>query len=440
MRARLQPALLSALIATTAAVSFGQSFDSDTLSLADRTWIASKAYASVQVYFAHWDGVPDLDLDRVYRRYVERATSTNDRMEFDLATMEFFAALRNGHSDFSDRWLWQNHGHALGFTLLSLDDEWVVDDSRLRTLAVGAVVERIDGIPADSFLSERMRYVSASSDEARRIKLFWRPFLFPDEFSLTLADGREVRIRRGEQELTAVEQRQVESRTLDGGIPYLHIPSFGEPANEAAAVEFVSQHADAPAMIIDVRGNGGGTTPIQLIRALMDRPYRDFAQSTALQIALFGAYQQVGASVSPNRLDDYLRGYLDAFSGFDHPRLMIPGTKNTPGESPYTGKLVLLTDFGCASACEDFLLPFKQSGRGTIVGSRTRGSTGQPYLYSFENGMSFRVSAKRVYFPDGSRFEGVGIVPDIAVEQTIEDIRGDHDVVLERGIALARDR
>lgn len=32
-------------------------------------------------------------------------------------------------------------------------------------------------------------------------------------------------------------------------------------------------------------------------------------------------------------------------------------------------------------------------------------------MWDFGRGMSFRVSAKRVVMPDGSRFEGVGTVP-----------------------------
>jgi len=437
MHRALAPVLATVSLAAVAAPLSATRPDSDTLSLADCTWIASKIYASVQVYFAHWEGVPDLDLDAAYRSYLERATASPDRMAFDLASLEFLARLRNGHSDFNDPWLWQNHGAPLGFALTRLGGSWVVGESRLAELSAGDVVTRIDGMPAEAFLSERMRYVSASSDEARRVKLFWRPFLFPVRFTLTLADGREVEIRRGDQELTPTEPRTLESRTLGDGVPYLYIPSFGEPANERAAVDFVRQHGEAPVLIIDVRRNGGGTTPIQLIRALMDRPYRDWTQSTALDIALFGAYRQIAASVQPGQLDDYIRGYLDAFTGFEHPRLIMPGAVNPPGDSPYRGGLVLLADFGCASACEDFLMPFKQSGRGTIIGSRTRGSTGQPYLYEFDNGMSFRVSSKRVYLPDGSPFEGVGIVPDIVVEPTAAELESGRDAALARALALA---
>ena len=62
-------------------------------------------------------------------------------------------------------------------------------------------------------------------------------------------------------------------------------------------------------------------------------------------------------------------------------------------------------------------MPLKTSGRATVFGERTFGSSGQPYIVNFENGMGFRVSTKRMYLPDGSEFEGVGIKPDVEVVQ-----------------------
>jgi carboxyl-terminal processing protease len=438
MRRLLSPVLTVVISAASVLPGFAQTGDEGTVSLAERVWMASKIYSSVQMYFAHWEGVPELDLEAVYRRYLDQATASAERKVFDLATMEFFAQLRNGHSDFNDPWLWQRYGQQLGFSLHRLDGVWIVDQSRLSSPAVGDVVERIEGVPADEFLADLLRYVSASSDEARRTKLFWRPFLFPAEFTLSLADGRDVIIRRGRQDYATAPRREMESRLLTDDVPYLYIPSFGDPANEEAAVEFLRQQAEAPALIIDVRGNGGGTTPVDLIRGLMDRPYRDWTESTALSIALFGAYRRVAESSQAEQLGDYVRGYLDAFANFNHPQLNLPGALNMPRGPVYEGELFLLADFGCASACEDFLLPFKQSGRALIIGQRTRGSTGQPYLYEFENGMSFRVSSKRVYFPDGLPFEGVGIVPDIVLTPSVDDVKAGRDIVLDRALELAR--
>jgi carboxyl-terminal processing protease len=252
-----------------------------------------------------------------------------------------------------------------------------------------------------------------------------------------LADGREVAIHRGADTLAAAAPRRFETREMGEGLAYVRVPSFGNPAMEDSTLAFLERHADAPAVIVDVRGNGGGTTPTRLVRGLMDRPYRGFGQSTSFDIGLYSAYERINEIVPPGALDDYSRGYVEAFAEFDRPRLVFPGGVEEPGEPVYTGRLVILVDDGCASACEDFVLPFASSGRATLLGEATQGSTGQPYMWDFGNGMSFRVSAKRVVMPDGSRFEGVGIVPDEEIVPTAEDLRNGRDPVLERALEVA---
>jgi len=54
--------------------------------------------------------------------------------------------------------------------------------------------------------------------------------------------------------------------------------------------------------------------------------------------------------------------------------------------------------------------------------------------------MLLNVSAVRHVFPDGSRFEGVGIAPDVLVETTPEDLKAGRDPVLARAIELAGTR
>jgi hypothetical protein len=80
-------------------------------------------------------------------------------------------------------------------------------------------------------------------------------------------------------------------------------------------------------------------------------------------------------------------------------------------------------DGGCFSACEDFLIPYKDNHRATIVGKQTSGSTDQPFTKEFGNGMLVSLSMRRVSMPDGSNFEGVGIIPDVEVLSTAADLR-----------------
>jgi carboxyl-terminal processing protease len=168
----------------------------------------------------------------------------------------------------------------------------------------------------------------------------------------------------------------------------------------------------------------------------MDRPYRDWSQASAVSIGLFRAYAKIPEIARPEEISERDAGYFAAFTEFAAPQLVAPGGVIQPAGVEYRGKVIVLADSGCTSACEDFVMPLKYSGRATVVGERTRGSSGQPYLYDFGNGMAFRVSSRRMYFPDGSEFEGVGIAPDVEVRPGIADLRSGKDPVLERAVRM----
>ncbi len=99
-----------------------------------------------------------------------------------------------------------------------------------------------------------------------------------------------------------------------------------------------------------------------------------------------------------------------------------------PLPDAWTGKIALLVDGSCASACEDFVLRFKDGNRGLVLGEPTFGSTGQPYFMQFPNsGMSFRVSTKREqYFPDGGQFERSVYSPTKSIPVSREELREWH--------------
>jgi carboxyl-terminal processing protease len=102
----------------------------------------------------------------------------------------------------------------------------------------------------------------------------------------------------------------------------------------------------------------------------------------------------------------------------------------------YAGPVYILVDSGCFSACEDTVMPFKESRRATLVGERTAGSTGQQYVRDFGNGMAAGFSTRHVSFSNGDPFEGIGIVPDVEVHTTIEDLAAGRDPVLAKALDL----
>jgi carboxyl-terminal processing protease len=407
------------------------------LTMETRAWVAAKIYSGVHSYFAHLEGAPQFDLDREYQEYLKAAFAENDRYKFDLATMAFFGKLRNGHSGFYDSWLNKNYGQPLEFEIWPLAEGWVVVFSRRAGLEPGDIVASVDGKPFEEFYAAREGMLEGSSDGTRRRTLSWRAMLWPQRFELGLSDGRMVTVDRTMPPAGRARVFPSSEVKPPAGVGYIRIRSFEDPANEKKALDEVERQKDARAIVFDVRGNGGGSTPSNLLDRLLDRPWRDFNFTTPLWIAHAGAQNRVREAHLDSGNDPYLRGYLDAYEEFRGVQILTPGPLHPPSPGAYKGKVFVVTDGFCNSACEDFVEPFKASGRGVLVGEATNGSSGQPYLYDFGNGMSFRVSTKRYTMPDGSPFEGVGIRPDVPVALTLTDWKAGRDAALAKAFELA---
>jgi len=393
---------------------------------ARRAYVASRLYAAIQQYFAHWEDVPDLDIDNEFKNYLREAMVAKNRLEFTLASLAFVVRLRNSHSGFTDNDLFKEAGKGHGFAMRCLEGEWVVTESNRSDLSPGDVLREIDGQPIDEFYSDKARYISASTERFRRHRLFdwWRRYLFPLRYTLRLSDGRTVKIDRSGEENPPEKRMETEGRWLeDDRIAYIRVPSWNNKRFQERAMELVQEFRSARELIIDVRGNSGGSSPIRFISALMERPWRWWAESTPMQFGLFSYYARSRS----------------AFEDFTRPSMAWPASVQQP-DSVFTGRAVILIDEGCHSACEDFVMPFKDNNRAVLVGEATAASTGQPAFISFGDGMGVAVGTKREYFPAGWKFEGVGIMPDIRVVPTPEDLQAGRDVELEKALEVLRER
>jgi len=389
---------------------------STTISPADRVMMASRIYHVISTFFP---GLSQEKFDAAYERYISIILRTEDRKAFDLASMEFVADLHDGHSWFYDTWLDQNDGEPIGILAYPIAGKWTVVRSQLSSIHIGDVIASIDNTRADEFFARNRRYVSASSDRDAGVSFFDTPALFPPTFTLTLADGRKVPIDRKNDKKQPLTAAKTEGRWLvANSIAYIKVPTFHGIETQSQALEFLKDFHDAKAVILDVRGNPGTGAPGVLQRALMVKAYQDWNEASS---------EHGGA---------LLRNYQLGYPG--HSTLVITDTVIEPREPAYSGKLILLTDRMCSCACEDFVMPFKFAKRATLVGETTAGTYSMTRHLDLPNGMMLNISAVRHTFPDGSQFEGVGITPDVAVENTAEDLRAGRDNVLDKALQVAQ--
>ena len=220
--------------------------------------------------------------------------------------------------------------------------------------------------------------------------------------------------------MTRKDQVNFEYEELEDGISYVAINTFGT----SEVVDKFKKHMDSirksKGLIIDVRENGGGSSSNghAIIARLIDK---------AIPATLWRTPQYRAAFRAWGRDEQWYDGGS---------KMISPETA-----APFPGPVVVLIGSETNSAAEDFVVPLHAAGRATIVGQKSRGSTGQPLRFSFLNGkINGRVCTKRDTYPDGREFVGVGIIPDVEVHPKPKNIAAGRDVVLEKGLDILRSK
>lgn len=178
--------------------------------------------------------------------------------------------------------------------------------------------------------------------------------------------------------------------------------------------------ADIKGLIIDMRGNGGGnTTDLDfIVGRLAGEPY------------VYGA----------NRFKNG-NGRLDYGP-------WVPAYVTPPaGSKAFDKPVIVLCDIHTGSMAEATTMAVKAlpNGNGQAVGERTFGRTAAIFRnmdmnsgqFTFEDGnSSLSLGSSAFRFKDGSRYEGIGVPPDVAVPYNKAAIQAGHDPQLEKALEL----
>ena len=391
-----------------------------TLPAPQRVYLASRIYSAVEQYFAGWTPELRKQVDETYQQYLTNVLGSDQRRAFDMASIRLLATLHSGHTDFRDSWLDDSDGMPLGFDARDLDGKWTVTTSGVPGISQGDVVETIDGKPIQQFFDNARRYMADSSARAQETDLFSTGYLFPRKFVVGLSGNSSVTVDRAQHSSAGPGEPGVTGRWIqDRAIAYIKIPAFDGVTYQAKAIDLVHEFKSASVLIIDLRGNPGGRgdPPRELQMALMNTPYRSWIETDPTMIGRLSTMGYLQASVSSGAL-------------WVHP-------EGRPEGGIFRGRLLLLVDRVCASYCEDFLMPFKTSGRGTLIGETTAGTYAQTVSLDLGDGMSVLIAATVERFPDGSDFEGVGIKPDFPVSSTPVEVGNGTDSCMRKALQLA---
>lgn len=175
---------------------------------------------------------------------------------------------------------------------------------------------------------------------------------------------------------------------LDGDVAYIEILSFGFPREVVRDVtrQTMAAAADAKALILDVRANGGGSPEM---------------------VALVSSYLFGGEPVHLNSL--YFRPADRTDDFYTDPS--VEGAKFGPDKPVF-----VLTSGRTFSAAEEFTYNLQTRKRATIVGEVTGGGANPGGVVPLPHGMTVFVPTGRAINPiTKTNWEGVGVKPDVEV-------------------------
>jgi C-terminal processing protease CtpA/Prc len=160
------------------------------------------------------------------------------------------------------------------------------------------------------------------------------------------------------------------------------------------------------ALILDLRGNGGG------------------AEDTLKRLVA-------------NVLDKELK-----IGDLEGRKEMKPLVAKTRGEKAYKGKIVVLIDSESGSSAEIFARMIQLEKRGTVIGDRSAGAVMRSRIYERDAGVGsvvpfyVSITEANLIMTDGKSLEKVGVTPDEAMLPTGEDLAAQRDPVLSRAAEL----
>lgn len=306
----------------------------------------------------------------------------------------------------------------IGFSLQLLEGRLTVTrvradgDAYWAGVRPGMALAQIEGRPALAAYQEALAVTRQSSSARARHRTAVRKLLDGDpgtlaSFVFVRADDSRIAAKLRRESIAT--PARVSHRLLPSGLGYVRLSSWDDAVQDRM-ISAIASLRDAPGIVVDLRGNPGGSA------AMVRRVAEQFFQG---KVAAGRAITRTGKPVT-----------LAAFE-------LVKLRQELDGEGTYGGPVVVLVDEGSASGSELFAGLLQSLGRAKVVGRTTCGCLLAFLGYAnTPGGGKLAYSEVAFEFPDGRRIEGEGVVPDVPVEMRVADLLAARDRALEEAQRL----
>jgi len=404
------------------------------ITLEERVSGFSRLWSEIKYNFVFTDRLKELNYDRTFEEYLPQILKEQTTEDYYKLLKKFVARLRDGHTRVwcQMRWYKTDSPDSPPITFKAIEGKAIVakfgktEEIVKSGLSVGDEITQVDGRPVREILEQDIYpYIFASTkqdlDGKAYKKLLEGPRSSKAKIRIKHIDGtiKDVELTRFFYTTENWDIRHdFEYKELPDKISYVAINTFDSEDIVKKFLEVFDKIKKSKGIIIDTRLNDGGSTDYgyQIISHLIDKSIKGSKWKT--------------------------RQYMPAFAAWGNEEKWYEGEHSTiePAKDAFLGPVVVLTGPGTFSAGEDFVVALHASKRATLVGEKTGGSTGQPLMIDLPKGGHAQICTKWDSYPDGREFVGIGIIPDVEIHPTQEDIVKTRDGILEKGIEVLKSK
>lgn len=255
-------------------------------------------------------------------------------------------------------------------------------------IKAGDIITRIDDVAVQTIgIDEAINRMRGEPGSVVKLTIVRPHVLTPLVVSVTRAE---------------IVQHSVKSRMIEPGYGWLRVAQFQEPTLDDMVARIKALYKQHPAMkglVLDLRNDPGGVLQSAVGVAAAFLPRDAVVVSTRGQLA--ESHQEFRG-----RPDHYMLAPSgDSLAG------LPPGLKQLP--------LVVLVNTGSASASEIVAGALQDHRRALIMGSQTFGKGSVQTIRPLAGDTAVKLTTARYYTPNGRSIQARGIVPDLAVDETV---------------------
>lgn len=428
------------------------------ISPSDKVYGLSKFWQEVNYNFVYLDKVDRALWENRYKELISIVQNTENDYEYYRELQKFCALLKDGHTniyfpDYIEDYISINEFGDYQIFISNIEDKAIitrVNLSKKDEIPLGTEIIEVNGLDTKDYINKNViPYISSSTAHVLRDwgakHLLEAPYGTTFELKMRLPNNK-IKIlnitcaKSSERKYFPpfVEQQPLDFKWLKNGIAYVAINTFDNDKVKDLFIEKVPELKKARSLIIDIRNNGGGNSSnaLNIVDFITNDTIIKLSKSSTRQN--LSAYKAWGENLTTNN-DSKNNSSWETLSYLAfNDKLMYDIPHNNHLVKKDVDKIIIptvvLIGHNTASSAEDFLIYLHNQKHITTIGEPTFGSTGMPMTFELPHEGEARICTKKDTYPNGDEFVGIGIIPDIKAQRTLNDYLKSNDKALKEAI------